>query len=68
MQIVSAMHQLERLHRYIVDSGYRIIGVLEEEYLTRSVTEVVRSIISTHLENSNQSELVKHYYNYQACQ
>ena len=36
---------LERLHRFIDESGYRIAGAHEEEYLTRPDAKVVKTII-----------------------
>ena len=36
---------IERLHRFIDDSGYRIAGFHEEEYLTRPEAKVVKAII-----------------------
>jgi hypothetical protein len=35
----------ERLHRFIIDNGYEIIGVHEEEYLTRPDAKALRTII-----------------------
>ena len=36
---------VERLHRFIADSGYEIAGVHEEEYLTRPDAKVIKTII-----------------------
>ena len=36
---------VERLHRFIEDSGYEIAGVHEEEYLTRPDAKVPKTII-----------------------
>jgi hypothetical protein len=36
---------IERLHRFIKDSGYEITGHHEEEYLTRPNAKVVKTII-----------------------
>jgi len=36
---------IERLHRFIIDSGYRIIGVHEEEYISPPGDRAPRSII-----------------------
>ncbi len=36
---------VERLHRFIADSGYEIAGVHEEEYLTRPDAKVPKTII-----------------------
>lgn len=36
---------VERLHHFIIDSGYEIIGVHEEEYLTRPDAKDPRTII-----------------------
>ncbi|GAI36698.1 unnamed protein product [marine sediment metagenome] len=36
---------VERLHRFIEDSGYEIAGAHEEEYLTRPDAKVVKTII-----------------------
>ena len=36
---------VERLHRFIDDSGYEIIGVHEEEYLTRPDSKIPKTII-----------------------
>jgi len=36
---------IERLHQFIEDSGYEIIGVHEEEYLTRPDAQVPKTII-----------------------
>jgi hypothetical protein len=36
---------IERLHRFIEDSGYEIAGDHEEEYLTRPDAKVVKTII-----------------------
>ena len=36
---------VERLHRFIEDSGYEIAGVHEEEYLTRPDAKVLKTII-----------------------
>jgi len=36
---------IERLHRFIQDSGYEITGVHEEEYLTRPDAKVPKTII-----------------------
>ena len=36
---------IERLHKFIVDSGYEIAGVHEEEYLTRPDVKVPKTII-----------------------
>jgi len=36
---------VERLHRFIEDSGYEIAGVHEEEYLTSPDAKVVKTII-----------------------
>jgi len=36
---------IERLHRFIEESGCEIAGVHEEEYLTRPTAKVVRTII-----------------------
>jgi hypothetical protein len=39
------VHEIKRLHRFIVDCGYEIAGDVEEEYLTRPGEEPQRSII-----------------------
>jgi hypothetical protein len=36
---------IEKLHRFIVEKGYRIVGPHEEEYLTRPDVKVPRTII-----------------------
>jgi len=36
---------VERLHKFIEDSGYEIAGVHEEEYLTKPDAKVVKTII-----------------------
>jgi hypothetical protein len=36
---------VERLHKFIEDSGYEIAGVHEEEYLTSPDAKVVKTII-----------------------
>ena len=36
---------VERLHQHIVDSGYKIVGVYEEEYLTRPGGKTPMTII-----------------------
>ena len=36
---------VERLHRFILESGYEITGVHEEEYLTRPVAKIPKTII-----------------------
>ncbi|OGO22294.1 MAG: hypothetical protein A2144_00430 [Chloroflexi bacterium RBG_16_50_9] len=36
---------IERLHRFISDSGYEITGVHEEEYLTRPDAKVIKTVI-----------------------
>ncbi len=36
---------VERLHRFIIDSGYKIVGVHEEEYLTSPDAKVPKTII-----------------------
>ena len=36
---------VERLHRFIAENGYEIIGVHEEEYLTSPDAKVVKTII-----------------------
>ncbi len=36
---------VERLHKFIEDSGYQIAGVHEEEYLTKPDAKVVKTII-----------------------
>ena len=36
---------VERLHRFIIDSGYEIIGVHEEEYITSPDARVPKTII-----------------------
>lgn len=36
---------IERLHRFIADSGYKIAGDHEEEYLTKPDAKVVKTII-----------------------
>ena len=36
---------VERLHRFIADSGYEIAGVHEEEYLTKPDAKVVKTIV-----------------------
>ena len=36
---------IERLHRFIGDSGYEIAGMHEEEYLTRPDAKVVKTLI-----------------------
>jgi len=36
---------VERLHRFIEDSGYEIAGVHEEEYLTRPEAKVIKTFI-----------------------
>jgi hypothetical protein len=36
---------VEKLHQFIRDNGYEIIGVHEEEYLTRPDTKVLKTII-----------------------
>jgi len=36
---------VERLHKFIADSGYEIAGVHEEEYLTRPEAKVQKTII-----------------------
>lgn len=38
-------NSVERLHRFIIDNGYEIIGVHEEEYLTRPDARAPRTII-----------------------
>ena len=36
---------VEKLHKFIADSGYEIAGIHEEEYLTRPTAKVVKTII-----------------------
>ena len=36
---------IERLHRFIAESGYEIAGMHEEEYLTRPDAKVIKTII-----------------------
>ena len=36
---------IERLHKFIEDSGYQIAGVHEEEYLTKPDAKVIKTII-----------------------
>jgi hypothetical protein len=36
---------VERLHKFITDSGYEIAGVHEEEYLTKPDAKVIKTII-----------------------
>jgi hypothetical protein len=36
---------IERLHRFIEESGYEIVGLHEEEYLTRPEAKVLKTII-----------------------
>ncbi len=36
---------VERLHRFIADNGYEVIGAHEEEYLTKPDAKVVKTII-----------------------
>jgi len=36
---------IERLHRFIEDSGFKIAGMHEEEYLTRPDAKVIKTII-----------------------
>jgi len=36
---------VERLHKFIADSGYEIAGVHEEEYLTKPEAKVQKTII-----------------------
>ena len=36
---------IERLHRFIEESGYEIAGPHEEEYLTRPDAKVIKTII-----------------------
>ena len=36
---------IERLHKFIQDSGYEIAGMHEEEYLTRPDAKVIKTII-----------------------
>ena len=36
---------IERLHRFIKDSGYQITGDHEEEYLTRPDAKVIKTLI-----------------------
>ena len=36
---------IERLHQFIIENGYEIIGVHEEEYLTRPDAKVPKTII-----------------------
>jgi len=38
-------NSVERLHRFIIDSGYEIVGVHEEEYLTSPDARVPKTII-----------------------
>ena len=38
-------NSVERLHRFITDNGYKIVGVHEEEYLTRPDAKAPRTII-----------------------
>jgi hypothetical protein len=39
------MPTVERLHKFIADSGYEVTGVHEEEYLTKPDAKVVKTII-----------------------
>ena len=36
---------IEKLHRFIAEKGYRIVGPHEEEYLTRPDVKVPKTII-----------------------
>jgi hypothetical protein len=39
------MPTVDRLHKFIADSGYEVTGVHEEEYLTKPDAKVVKTII-----------------------
>ena len=45
---------VERLHKFIEDSGYGITGIHEEEYLTRPDAKVVKTIIRYPIKKSKQ--------------